>query len=385
MKQTNEAWKENQRLSFTSEASTTVSIDTDTISPIINALSIESISYTKSGDIMAGSLTQEKVTVKIKEQFGQHISWLENLEPDKLRNGKLSFSASFNLGGSFYGVPMGTWYITDVAKAMDGRSATITADSILAFMTPIIEYSWNGDATSILSRIQNELNVHPAIPENNIIIHYDTDITSSVQIDIRSSDNLSYAQALQLIANACGCIIRVTGSNVYIEPYKTESERYVLSDKILYQPIEVKYTDLIGNMTLISNHGTLTSATTKTGDKIGARQIVTNPIAYGDGAPLSLLIQSMFNTMQYSRKKFTANCRLDPALELFDTITIPNGNVVDTAVVTKINATFNGAWKATIEACAINGTTSNLRICDLEQLTLAQIERMTVNQCAPTV
>ena len=213
----------------------------------------------------------------------------------------------------------------------------------------------------------------------------DRDIMQETTVRIYPEDKLTIAQGLQLIANACRCVLYVgrDGHSIHCEPFKTESENYVLSEKIMYQQLETKYTDLIGNITIVTDRGTKEYGTDQEGEKIGARQIITNPIILTDDIPPAALMQHTFQTLHYGRKKFSTTVRFDPALDLFDPITVPNGDSSDIAVVTKINATYNGAWKASIEATAINGTARKLRICDLEMMTLSQIASLKIKDAAP--
>lgn len=391
MEPTSIAWQENQRRSFCSETSMIVSFESDTISPMIGTDSIVSLSYTKSGDILSGSLTQDKLTLKIKAK-GNELQWLKRVDADTMRNAKITFRPSFMLPqgegrSSFISIRGGTYYITDFVKSADERSATIQAESILAFMTPLIETNHQNTADTVFNSLIRLANRESAVPSerDSLVPVMDTEVMQETTVQILPEDKLTIAQGLQLIANACQCVLYVDrgGSRIHCERFKTDSENYVLSEKIMYQQLETKYSDLVGNITVVTDHGTKEYGTNNEGEKIGARQIITNPLVLTNDIPPAAWMQHTFQTLHYGRKKFTANVRLDPALDLFDPITIPNGDTADIAVVTKINATYNGAWKASIEATAINGTARKLRICDLEMMTLAQIEKLKIKEVAP--
>ena len=68
---------------------------------------------------------------------------------------------------------------------------------------------------------------------------------------------------------------------------------------------------------------------------------------------------------------------------MFDLIVIPNGDYVDIAVITTINATYTGAWKADISAMTVKGAIMDLRICDIELLTIKQFEKLRIEQLSP--
>ena len=64
-------------------------------------------------------------------------------------------------------------------------------------------------------------------------------------------------------------------------------------------------------------------------------------------------------------------------------VAVPYLDKVIAGCITKINFTFNGAWRGTYEAVEIPNAEFDLRICDLEMLTLAQIESLRIVDLHP--
>jgi hypothetical protein len=61
-------------------------------------------------------------------------------------------------------------------------------------------------------------------------------------------------------------------------------------------------------------------------------------------------------------------------------ITVANGKRADVSCVMKINATYNGGWKAEVDTICIPEVSAGLRIMDLEKLTIEQLESLKINQ-----
>lgn len=375
-------WQEIQRMRFTTETSMAISIEkAGEITAMIGSYALISLSHTKSGDILSGCLPQDKIVLVADST----LDLFQNIEPDRFKNAKISITEGFHklYDKGYIGINGGSYFITDVSKDVSGRKVSISASTILSFMTQKIDEDMTGNAYAVATQLIIMASLDKGVPSNSIGLRCDPDAIRSVQINILQTDGFSIAEGLQLIANACGCVLFADrGNNIHIEPYAAEGTSFVLSNKTLYSPVSVSYSDLIGNVTIISGHGANKEWTDFEGEKIGGEQIVTNPVLAGDGAHTELLFH-IYQTLNAGRKKFRGSCRFDPALDLFDTIMIPNGNSVDVAVITGISATYNGAWKADIQAVKIKGSVPKLRICDIEMLTINQLESLTIGQVSP--
>lgn len=377
------AWEDTNRSLFTRKANVTISIEgvDSSHSPFIRSDQIISLSHTKSGDILSGALTQDKITFVV-DNTDDSFSYDNDDTQSKYKNARARLYDGFmNESGDMYDtINGGIYYISEFSINPSGKQVTFTAQSIIAFMTERYAGTYGiKSAKALLAKVIEQANESKGVPASNIQTDYDP-ILEDITMEILSTDDYSLAQILQLIANACGCVLYVDRlGKICIKKLESESTHYVLARKFLYQHLNVQYVERIGNVALQTNHGESIFHTDNTGDDIGGEISAANPILKDD-IQSAAIIQHMYDTLSVGRKKFTANLRFDPSVDLFDIIVVPNGRKVNTAIVTDISVTYSGIWKGTIKAITVSNVRLDLRIKDLELLTLEQIENMTINE-----
>ena len=386
MQNTTQDWQETNRALFTREASMIITFNrADGKQPFVTDTDIISFSHIKNGDIFSSMLTQDKVVFTVNNR-NNILDYDESEENDVYKNTQINIHEGFKApdGQQYDSIDGGNYYISDVKRESDGTRYTFTAQTILSFMAEQCDDTiTSGTAYSIANKIITQAEQSKAVPLSTITLICDYDLLSSVNVSVLRSDKLSLAVALQLIAAACGCILYVDRpGRIHIEKLGDVSEHYVMAKKFLYSPLTVEYADRIGNVTIISNHGNTSDGTSETGEKIGGRQIATIPILDDESQSHTLVFDTL-TKLQNGRKRFRGKVRFDPALDLFDLIVIPNGDYVDIAVITTINATYTGAWKADISAMTVKGAILDLRICDIELLTIKQFEKLRIEQLSP--
>lgn len=379
-------WEETNRDYFTRPATVIVTIyQSDELSPIIGGNNIGSFTHEKSGDILSGILTQDKVTVVINDPEDRY-NFADESGNSIYKNAKMKVTEGFLRpdSPSYYGIDGGIYYISSVDSDSYQRKFTITAASILAFMTEKLkDIDGVMSASELVDYVISQANQSKYVPSNSIPVEYDSSL-DNITVEFNSSDNYSLAETLQLIANACSCILYVDRKGVIqIQKLGDICEHYVLSGKILYEPLSVEFADRIGNIELSSNHGHTTTHTQFEGDNIGALQKATNVILNDDDATTIRIAIDMLYKLKAASKTYTANCRIDPALDLFDMIAVPYGKTVVLACVVGIDAEFTGAWKGNIKAVTVDNVLLDLRICDIELLTIQQFESLRIEQLEP--
>lgn len=388
-------WEQTNNDFFTRESQVIISINrADGRIPMLSDSLLSSVSFIKSGDILSGSLTNDKLTFTAQN----YRNWLTYDETDQhtvYENARVEVSIGFmnhELDG-YDSIRGGIYYVTDVVMDSNRRKFTFTCGTILSFMTEPIDdtiYGSQHNAYLFVQDIITQANASDGVPSSNIQVICDPDLLRSVTIEFAQDDRYSLAEALQLIANACGCVMFVDRQGkINIVKLPTVANVYILTTKFQYEPMKIEYIPPIGNITLYYSHGT-DSATTENEDN-GGELSVTNPILEDETQAIAL-VQSMYNSLYLSRRRFKARLRFDPKLDIFDVIAVPNGENVDVdnqasqvarvepACITSINVTYNGAWKGNIECVSVNATLPRLRIMDLERMTLEQLESMTINQ-----
>ena len=388
-------WEQTNNDYFTRKAQVIITIDrADGRTPMLYDNDFFSVSFTKSGDILSGSLTNDRLTFTANNR-NNILTYDETDSHTVYENARVRVYEGFQnpeLDG-YDSISGGVYYVVDVTMDSNRRKFTFNCGTILAFMTEPINdtiYGSNHNAHLFVQDIIAQANESDGVPSSNVQVIYDVDLFKSVTIEFADSDRYSLAEALQLIANACGCVMFVDRQGkINIVQLPTTANGYILTTKFQYEPMTIEYIPPIGNIILYYSHGTDVALTEN--DDNGGELSVTNPILE-DETQATALVQSMFNALYLSRRRFKARLRFDPKLDIFDVIAVPNGeNVsvenqasqvarVEAACITSINVSYNGAWKGTIECVSVNATLPRLRIMDLERMTLEQLESMTINQ-----
>ena len=379
MQPVTEAWEQTTRDNFTRPARVTISIDrTDGTSPIVSGSRLISFNFNKSGDCLAGVMTQDTVTFTFDNSDGRFTYDPDN---DIYHNAKAVVYCSYMSADyqSYDQIRGGVYYISDIDSS--AYKTTFTAKSILAFMKA--KYAgFEGNCKDAVIDILSAAEDDKGVPEDEIPYDIDSGL-ENYNVKILASDNYSYAEALQLIANMCGCVLYVDRyRTICIKKLSTIASNYVISGKISYEFPKVKLAEKIGVINLYYNHGSGHATNAGTARKAGGTQTVTNPILVSDFDALELA-RYIFDFQQENRKRITGSFRADPRLDLFDIVVVPVGDKVSACALTKINFTYNGAWRGTFEAVEIRNAPLDLRICDLEMLTLEQIDCIQLDKLNP--
>ena len=372
-------WEQTHRDNLTRQAGMLLSFEfPDGTSKLVSDSRLVSFNYNKSGDILSGVLTQDTVTFTF-DNFDRQFSY----DPvnDNYTGGTVTITCSFLRGDYelYDGIRGGTYYITDVQS--EDNKITFTAKSILAFMKKKID-GVSGACDQAVISIILDARSDPAVPDDDIQYVLDSCLGDFTCV-ILNTDGYSQAEALQLIANECSCVLFVDRlGKIHIERLETISENYVLSEKISFEFPKPKVLEKIGRVTAYYDHGTATITTSTPGETSGATQTLTNPII-DDYLNAGSMVRMAYEIQQGARQRITGNFRADPRIDLFDVIAVPYQNKVAVCCLTKINFTYNGGWRGTYEAVQFVNGSIDLRICDLEMLKIEQFESLRIEQLEP--
>lgn len=386
MKDATQEWRQIQMSDFLPKTGIIIYLQNSSgYDVMLGSDQVLSVNEISSGNIINGSIAQQKVTFTAFDDLGR-------LDYDDEENSNYFYGTEASFAYSVEGVPAlfssNHYYVTDTKK-VGKHKVTFNAASILAFMTEKIEESIYFTFGVVISGYDLALAViHQAresvlVPEDDIIGILDEEELEKVNFVINDDDNFSLAEILQMVAHGCGCLLNVAGKRIMIHKLSEHATNYVLSDKVAYGFAETKYNPSVDNLDFVYNHGK-SSVRSQFGDG-GGRQQISNPIfAKSTDQPDSLVVVSRANSdfqrLRNSRKVISNQYRYDPCLDLFDIVVIANGEKIDVGCITKINASYNGAWKAQIEVTSTPDISVPLTIFDLEQLTIEQVEALRIQQ-----
>lgn len=384
MKRVSDEWEQTNRELFVKKPIMVIDMYlSDGRQPLVFDSKILSLNYNKSGDLRSSFITQDTVTFTLDNRSGW-LSYDADVN-DVYKNTLVRIMPGFDLvthtGNSIDG---GSYYITSAEMSADKKKIQITAKTILSFLTRKVGAYSTTCAVIVDDILDKELN-NPNLPgyiEQTPIEYVIDDSLSTIEVEISADDNLNTMEALQLIANACGCVLYAQNRVIYIVKPSDVTENYVLSNRLCFEFPQISYGERVSGVEVRYNHGESVKFAYPSSETEGGTQIITNPIIT-DNANATDVAEVSLDYFINSRKKVTANYRFDPRLELFDVIVIPAGNKVGAYCVTKINATYSGAWRGTIEAVLLPNVQIDLRICDIEMLTIEQLETMQIMQLHP--
>lgn len=387
MQERTEYWKQINLSSFMPKADVIIDIyRTDEVITRVQGTSLISFSHVVNGDPLSGVLTQDKIIFTTEDIDGADFDF----EPDNdvYTNAKCVVTEEGFLkpDGTVDGISGGTFYISEVKPINNGKRYQFTAQTILAFMTEKAGalVAAQDNAFHMLEEVIEQALISKAVPWAydvfSRIVVCDREQLSDIGVRyIEGTDNFSLAEVLQLIAAMAGSVLYVDREGkIHIEKPKQITDDYVLSSRIMYKPITIEYAQKIGNITIVYNNGNAVIGTDYEGDKIGAEQFVTLSILHDDspiGVPYDLC-HEIYDKVTKGRKRFSTTVRFDPALDIFDVVVIPYKDKVFPAIITGINTSFNGSWKADIKAMTVDAEI-NLSQDTMQLLTAAQIESIT--------
>ena len=394
MQEVTAAWEETNRARFTRKADIVITITrSDGRTPFISGTDIISFSHIKNGDLLSSTITQDKIVFTARNR-NDYLSYDAENDSDVYKNALCNILDGFMKpsGDMYDSISGGEYYITEVKMLENGSKFQFTAQSVLAFFTDkahqFIASSENCYelALNVMNQAVNSQGV-PITSESETyddVFTCDQELLESIAVSyVWGTDDYTLAEILQMIACMSGCILYVDRNGIiHIDKPADVTTHYVLSGKVSYKAVEVSYASRVGVVRLTTNHGNnYDESWDETQTKGGGEQKIQIPIM-NDSDASSALADSFYDYLTKCRKRFKANVRFDPALDLFDVISVPIKGAVVPAIVTGINASFNGAWKADLSCMALNpdDIEFDLRICDVEMLTIEQLETLRINQ-----
>lgn len=379
-----EEWEEINRDYFTTKANVLASFYLKNgTTPIVGTERFISLSILRSGDLFSGVLPQDEITFTFDNTDGRFAYDPEN---DYYFKTQVDLFAGFDRKGRpGHTLPSSVfwnyYFISNVETDSSGLRTTFTAKTKLAFMTARAELQYSyGTGYEIAVQVIHQAEEDSNVPGDTIKYVFDYDALSAVYISILDDENYTMAEVLQLVANASKCLLFVGNDGaIHIERYGKYTENYVIGNKLCYKHSTIKYNDKISAVDVVYSHGAVTEDAYVPGEKNGGKQIVTNPILINDNE-IENLAQYVLKTINERKKTISGVFRGDPRIDLFDLVVVPEKDKVNAVCLTKVNMSFNGAWKCEFTGVVLPDVTVDLRICDLEMLTIRQAESLRIEQ-----
>ena len=350
MQEVSEKWIATNQSAFTVPSFITIMIHRNSGTGTLFIPTGRIMAYTQSfyGDMLAGEIPEMSVVAKLNNNDGIYTSSL-SADKEDFEHAAADILISFNFNSvdpeeENESINGGRFFVSEITYDANDRSLTLRLSDILQFMNS----QYNGRSRGWVEDVVNDIIVQAksdnSVPVQAIQCEIDSTLTGNVQVDM--AEKFTLAEALQVCANASNCVLFVDRDSViHIEPINREVQDYFIGRNIQYTETNLTKDKAI-NSVLVNFLNYSYDYTRKT--QIGSQQTVTNPA-------IMLIINAMnvarrtYRTLQENREVISGEFRCDPRVDIFDVIQIESSK-------------------------------RNLRIYDLEQMPIEDIELLTINE-----
>lgn len=352
--------------------------------PIISRTGILDFKQEINGNSLSGVITSNKITFKVKNNDNV-------LDYDSVNNNDVYANARVNLtygfkeasGNNFDEITGGIFFVSGVEIPSRNDQLVFTAKDILGFMTEKYtdSFGWKGTALDLFLKVKEQAENDPNVPVSEIEYSVDESILGSIYMRTHETDNYTLAEMLQLIASACSCVCYVDRQGkIAIRAIDETPEMYTITNTVQYEPCKIAYNDRVGNIKVTYSGGDESVSTDNTGDRIGGMQTINNPILYDYSAAQNICYEA-YKILTVGRRMVSGKCRIDPRLDIFDTIIVEGEDNIFSGVVVSLNLSFNGSWSGSFKIqSTANPVRKDLRIIDLCGMTIAELETYMIYQ-----
>ena len=352
--------------------------------PVVDRDDILEFRQEINGNSLSGVVTSNKVTFKVKNK-GNALDYDSVNNNDVYANSKVNIMYGFKQesGSGFDEITGGVFYVSSVEIASRNDQLVFTAKDILGFMTEKYNdsFGWKGTALDLFLKVKEQAETNPNVPVSTIEYSVDEALLDSVYMRTYETDNYTLAEMLQLIASACSCICYIDRQGkIIIRKIEETPEMYTITNMVQYEPCKLSYNDRVGNITVTYSNGEESVTTDNTGDRIGGIQTISNPILYDYSAAQTICFEA-YKILTIGRRMISGKCRIDPRLDIFDTIIVEGEDNIFAGIVTSLNLSFNGSWSGAFKIqSTANPIRKDLRIIDLCGMRIAELETYLIYQ-----
>ncbi len=377
-------WKQVNASRMCPQTSMTIDIKRqDGKHPVITREDVISFTQEINGNSLSGVITSNRITFKVKNRDNV-------LDYDSVNNNDIYANAKVNLtygfkeaiGADYDEISGGVFYVSAVEIPSRNDQLSFTAKDILGFMTAKYEVQYvKENAYSIFQNVISQAERDPNVPVSEIEYVVNRDMMRSVLLRVKSGDSYTLSEMLQLIASACACVLYVDRQGrIAMRKIEETPEQYTITNTVQYEPCKLAYNDRVGNIRVNYEHGTQYVETDNRGTGIGGLQTIDNPLLY-DYSQAQIICSDALKILTVGRRMISGKCRIDPRLDIFDTIIVEGEENIFAGVVVSLNLSFNGSWTGNfrIQSTA-NPIRKDLRIIDLCGMTIAELETYMIYQ-----
>lgn len=299
----------------------------------------KSVEIVQHGDILSGAITTIESTIIIDNSIGNNVVSADDIQ--KLNSEQFHLSYGFDSSGRIEDY---RHFISDTIINDDAGTVTFQCKCVLGFMTAEYSGITTGTAAQIAEAAFQQAENDNSVPRNSTFgFQYEYDDSLS-NIDIILGSGYTIIEVLQLIANACRCVIFVDRfSKIYIKPRNAAICNYAIPRLLQYKKATVTVDPPIHGAKVTYHGGSAADYSSTV--LYGGLQTADNPaLVATSGTEGSALAAHILSELSDHPQTVTGTFRADPRAELFDVVQVEYNNSVRAVVLTDLKYTYNGAW-----------------------------------------
>ena len=305
---------------------------------------IKLLQINQHGNIVSGALTSAEAQFTVANK----INGIEVVTADEipeLTGQQLYLTYGFGL---FLNVNDYRFFVSSIDIDVVNETVKYIAKDVISFMTSTYTGLNHGTAAEIIDAVFEQAKADTAVPKNEFILdglrwEYDS-IANDITIYISADYTYTMAEVLQLIANACQCVLYVDWNGVVqIKKVDTDAiENYAISRTMQYTKPIMTAEPAISSVVSRCIGGVYWIRDINSRGQV---ETVSNAIAVYTDENGQAIAEWVADSIAYHPNTISVEFRADPRLELFDVIQLETQDEIRAVVVTDLELTYNGAWR----------------------------------------
>lgn len=249
----------------------------------------------------------------------------------------------FDIDGTVEWICPGAFYLTEWRTPSNGLEAHFVARDWLEF---ILEAPYTGLKNGTLYEIAEAA----ATRSGELSYPYSLDGVSLGQYSVAFEDDHTCAEVLQMCANAACCTISIESAgtdatNVILERKAYEHTGFVIPKNLSYSYPEYELVKPLKGVKVVYGENEYYLSANIASLSEGEIQTVENPFITSEEQAAEVATWVKGNLI--SRKRISGEFRCDPRLEVYDKVSVETKYGTEDLILTSINYTFTGAFRAT--------------------------------------
>ena len=260
---------------------------------------------------------------------------------------QISVRYGYKLDNAIEWIAGGVFYMSEWETPQNGISARFTARDALEFMGNPFTVSTGTYTLQQLCTMAFQQSNLPVQSDGSVRWVLDSSLASiSVTIPTDDDGNVDFdytcAEVVQLCANAALCVMYQDREGVvHVSPLASTLTDYDIDEFVSYQNAEYEISKQLQSVNVNKGMGSYTAG------ESGEVQTIENPLI--QNSTVAGNVAEWVAGVLSQRKTLSGSYRADPRLDALDKVTVVNKYASNTAIITNVTYTYNGAFRGSYE------------------------------------